>query len=435
MSVKNIRGVVLNASKASLFSPIKVRGVNTYTFGTNVLAWDSMHSYTLSTVAETFGDAIHTQDAGQLNFRCGNAVICPFDFGLLFSCFTAINSAYIEQGESITTLDQDTTIEDIDIAWFGNNAIIYCCKRNLIIPVKATDIKKLCSNQKVSVSSFTESKTYTLTRERFHGAVTTELGEHLCTFPIPDFVQRTYPHLFDEDPANDRVIDDPNTPWDESSGLGSLIASSVQQTGAEATLAKYATHTSLESVVMRTDLMCEPTKRYTDVKDFLGSLCYTDDGAVALAVNFRNSMFVYQPWFTGDVPGQLRVSGAPRFDKFYNVTEECERIERFANTVTERPLTSAQLDIAMFDRIKEAFYEMSLPRIRFANAFGRVVIPEPVLMEALRTAAGETVYCIVPVGSIGTNVICKTASGNLEAKSSMAWGFDDYLFDITEVVK
>lgn len=435
MSVKNVRGVVLNASKASLFSPIKVRGVNCYTFGTNVLSWDSVHSYTMAAIAEEFGDAVRTQDASQLNFRCGRSLVCPFDFGLLFSCFTAINSAYIEQGESITTLDQDTTVDDIDIAWFGNNAVIYCCVRNMIIPVKSPDIHKVCCNQKVEVCSFSESKVYTLARERFHITVTTERGEHLCSFPVPDFVQKAYPHLFDSDPTNDVIRDDPNTPWDESSGLGSLIASSVQHTGAEAALERYAECTSLASVVMRTDLMCTPSKRYTDVENFLGSLCYTGDGEVALAVNFRNNMFVFQPWFTGDVGGTLRVTSSPQFDKFFDVTEECECIERFARTVSNVPLTSAQLDIAMFERVKEAFYSVSLPRIKFANSFGRIVIPEPVLMEALRTAAGETAYCIVPVGSIGSNVICKTANGNLLARNNMDWDFDDYLFDITEVIK
>lgn len=435
MGVQNLRSVVINASSASLFTPVTVRGTNIYTLGTNMLSWDESNNYTLDGIAATFGQAVQANNAEQLMFKCGDTNIPAFDFGLLFTCFTAIVGAYTEQGTSVFTQKCDTSVPEIDITWFGNNAVIYCRERSLIIPLKSADVQNACRYNKVKVENFTAVENYYFTREKLMMSLQSERGELLCTFPIPLTVQRAFSNLFDDDPTNDYVVDDPATPWDERSPLGSLIANSVNITSAEETAKKYQERSVLESVVVRSDLICTPTQRYKTPKEFLGSLCYSDKGVIALAVNFRNSLFVYQPWFTGEMPSTMQVDSNPKLSEFFNVTEECKRIERFAQSVTVAPLTAAQLDVSVFERIKDAFYNMELPRLAFASIFGRVVIPETELLKALGTFAGENVYCIVPVGAIGTNLICKTPAGRLYAMTGMAWNFEEAFYDITEVVK
>lgn len=424
-----------SASAASLFAPVSARGNNTYTFGSNLLSWDEVNNYAVSSIAPTFGQTVPTQDAAQVMFKCGDSNISAFDFGLLFSCFTAIVSAYTEQGSSIFTSKNDTSLPDLDVTWFGNNAVLYSLERGIIIPLKSADVQSACRNAKVRVDNFVDIRSFQLMREKKYFVIETDHGENFCTFPIPMVVQRSFPNLFDDDPTNDDIIDDPNTPWDERSQLGSLIASSASLTSAEYTAQRYRDQVSLESVVVRSDLIIQPSQRYKSTSEFLGSICYSDKDVIALAVNFRNNLFVYKPWFTGEVHSSVQVDSNPKLNSFFNITEECKLITRYAQTVTNTPLTAAQFDIAVFERIKTAFYEMELPRLQLQSAFGRVVIPESVLVKGISTMAGESVFCIVMVGVIGKNVICKTSEGSLLTMPRVPWLEDEAFYDITEVVQ
>ena len=109
------------------------------------------------------------------------------------------------------------------------------------------------------------------------------------------------------------------------------------------------------------------------------------------------------------------------------------------------PLTAAEFDAEVFERVRNAFFDMELPRVQLASAFGRVVVPEPVLLSALSSASSDTIYCIVPVGTIGNNVICKDFDGILTLMELLPeedsvpgswrpWGFDTYFYDITGVL-
>lgn len=435
MSIHNLRSVVANAATASLFTPVTVRGNNTYTFGTNLLSWDEVNNYTIDAIAPTFGQTTQVPNAAQAMFKCGDSAVSAFDFGLLFSCFTAIVGAYTEQGASVFTSNADTSIPELDVVWFGNNAVLYCLERNLIIPIKSADVQNACRNAKVHLDNFVDIRSYQLTREKMYFVIDTEKGENLCRFPVPLMIQRAFPNLFDEDLTNDFVQDDPSTPWDERSQLGSLIASSASLTSAEDTAKRYRDMVALESVVVRSDLIMQPSQRYKSTSEFLGSLCYSDKDVIALAVNFRNNLFVYRPWFTGEKVAKVQVDSNPQLGDFFNISEECKLIERYAQTVTNVPLTAAQLDVGVFEKIKTAFYNMELPRLKLASAFGRIVIPESVLVKGLGSMAGESVFCLVMLGVIGKNVICKTSEGSLTAMSRVPWLEDEAFYDITEVVR
>lgn len=435
MSVQNVRSIAKGASTASLISPVAVRGYNNYTFGTNLLVWDETNSYTLERIASDFGQPVGGGSTGNPMFRCGESAISAYDFGLVFSCMAAIVGAYTESGASVFTEHCDTSVPEVDVAWFGNNAVVFCKERNLIIPIKSADVQNACRHRKVQLENFVDTRVFQLTREKFSFLLDTAKGEALCRISIPLFVQKAFPSLFDSDPTNDVVSDDPNTPWDERSALGSLIASSVNLNSAEDTAQKYRDRVTLESVVVRTDLIFEPKVRYNSVTEFLGSLCYSDKDVIALAVNFRNNLFVYDPWFDGVGESIVQTDANPQFDKFFNVTEECKIVERFAQSVTNVPLTAAQFDVSVFEKVKSAFYEMELPCIKLASAFGRIVVPESVLVKGLSSMSGESIYCVVPVGVIGNDVICKNERGKLEAIVRAPWLNDDALYDITEVIK
>lgn len=434
MTAHNLRTIVKNASAASLLSPVEVKGVNSYVFGTNLISWDEANNYTLERVSKDFGQPVVSNGPGSAMFRCGDSEISAYDFGLVFSCFAAIVAAHTETGTTIFTSYADTSALELDVVWFGNHAIVYSRERNLILPITSACVQGACRYQKTDLSNFTDVRSYRLIRERLSFVIENSMNEVVCRFSIPAHVQRAFPNLFDDDPANDEIMDDPNTPWDERSALGSLIASSTSLTSAEETVERYKSHVSLESVVNRTDLVFTPKIRYNSVQEFLGSLCYSDKGRIALAVNFRDNLFVYKPWFSPNNPDGIQVDSAPNFGAFYNVTQECIYIERYAKSVVKVPLTAAQFDIEVFEKIKAAFYAMELPRLSLASVFGRIVIPESVLVKGLSTASGETMYCLVMVGVIGNNAICKDENGNLYAAVNPPWLKDQAFFDITEVI-
>lgn len=407
-----------------------------------MLSWDETNVYMMSQIASDFGQALSKGGPDQMKFKCGRAEIGVFDFGLLFSCFLGISTAYAESGISLSTAHEVTNLPGISVVWFGNYGIIYSRQHNLIIPLKSADIQRACKYEDVWSENFTDVRKFAVRREGLSLVLLTEQSEQLCFLPIPVGIQKAYPNLFatTETVTEDEFV----ASWDERSQLGSLIHGSISLTDAESTVNRYKENAVLDSVVVRDDLMCTPSTRYNNTQELFGSIAYTDKGAIALAVNFRNNLFVYQPWFGGDEAEDsgIMVDSSPRFQEFFNVTEECQRISRYADTVTVVPLGAAEFDVTIFERIKRAFYEMQLPRVQFASAFGKVVIPEPVLVSSLTSHSGESAYCIVPVGTIGTHIVCKDTQGRLKTiemhKNAEGewtpWGLDTAFYDITGVI-
>lgn len=438
MSVHNIRSIVNSAAGASLFGVVSVRGFNTYNFGTNLLSWDESNNYTFTRIAKNFGQIVSGSGVNGSNtsmFTCGDSAVCAYDFGLIFSCITAIVGASTESGMAVQAEVVQTSDLSIEVVWFGSNAVLFSRERNIIIPVRSADVKNISRYKKVSLENFVDVRSYIAVRVGDSFVVDASDGSALCRFVVPPFVQRTMPMLFTGD--NDQIIDgvdDPNTPWDERSPLGSLIANSINITTAEDTVRKYKETVTIESVVQRQDLVFAPSVRYNTVNEFLGSICYTDKDVIAMAVNFRHNLFIYRPWFNGGNGADLLTDAHPHLDMFYNVTAECTQIERFAASVTNKPLSLAQFDVTVFEKVKEAFSNLELPRVKLVSAFGRIVVPESVLLRGLGSTMGETMYCIVPVGVIGANVICKDENGSLVAMTKPTWFDDEAFYDITEVV-
>lgn len=442
MPVKSLRGTVMTASNVPLLTQVSVRGANNYTIGTNMLSWDETNVYMMSQIASDFGQAVANGGPDQMRFKCGRADIGVFDFGLLFSCFLAISTAYAESGIGLSTSQEATNIPGLSVVWFGNYGIVYGRQHNLIIPLRSADIQRACKYEDVWSENFTDVRKFAVRREGLNLILMTEQEEQLCFIHIPVGIQKAYPSLFS---GEDAVVgENMSSAWDERSQLGSLIHSSVNLTDAEATVNRYKENAVLDSVVVRDDLMCTPTTRYNNTQELFGSIAYTDKGVIALAVNFRNNLFVYQPWYGSEdaESSGILVDSSPKFQEFFNVTEECQRIARYADTVTVVPLGAAEFDVCVFEKVKEAFYEMRLPRVQFASAFGKVVIPEPVLVSSLTSQSGESVYCIVPVGTIGTHIVCKDTQGRLSTIEMhqnsdgdwTPWGIDTAFYDITGVI-
>ena len=433
MTNNGVKNTVAAAATAFLITPIEVHGVNSYTIGTNHLSWDDPHSYLISDVAMTFGQLASTDD-GSTAFICGQTTIPVFDFGLLFSCFRAMVAAKAEFGDSIPTEYKDSTVSHIDVSWFGNHGVLHSQNDNLIIAMTSSNVQKACMHSEVLLDNFTDTRKYKLTREKNFLALENEYGEFVCSFSVPTSIKRSYPNLFAGDGSRP-LEDDITTPWDERSQLGAIIASSCARNSAEETLEKYKMRPELGSVVARYDLIHTPKSRYESKEKFIGSICYTDRDTIALAVNFRNTLFVYRNWFNGGAASkELCVDSNPDFSKFFDVTEECKVIMRFAENVMITPPTAADLNLNVFETINTAFYNLELSRIPFASSLGRVVIPESVLIGALSTSVGENLYCIVPVGAIGNNIVTRTSSGELAATANTPWGVNDYFFDVTEVL-
>lgn len=434
MAIRGVTAEVMSASRVFLLDPVTVNGVNRYIIGTDSITWDDANSYAISQIAPTFGKAVLNHE-GTTAFACGESSISVFDFGLLLSCFTLMSAAQIELGESVPTEEVDTRISGLYGVWFGNAGLIYSRTGNLMIQIPSSAVQRACKRESVRLPCFVDSREFVLTRQEGLLVIDTTNGEGVCQFPVPTFIRRSFPTLFGLEKV--KLVDDPTTPWDETSPLGAVINSMTIANNATETVKKYRSQTNIDSIVVRSDLICTPHMRYKDASDFLGSLCYTDRQDIALAVNLRNNLFIYRPWFDGGDPSEERLSviASPKLSEFYNVNDECERIMQYATTVTHKAPTPAELDYLMFSRIKDAFYAMELPRLAFASTFGKIVIPEAILVPGLDSQAGENIYCIIPVGCIGANVIVINSRGHVEAIKGMPWTTDEYFYDVTEVVR
>lgn len=104
MAHNSISQIVLEASRVQLPQAFKVIGRNTYTISTDFISWDSVHNYTLVEIASTFGNKVQNSEMGvvggvggvkDIGFKCGDEAISAFDFGLLYSIFTAMVMAKV----------------------------------------------------------------------------------------------------------------------------------------------------------------------------------------------------------------------------------------------------------------------------------------------------------------------------------------------------
>lgn len=409
----------------------KLYGDNNFLLSTNFLSYGD-ESMTIAELANNFGTPESNNE-----FACGTGTVSPYDLGLLYSTFTALVAAQTHTGTSVNVEEAETDKEDLECLWLGQYLLVYSKKDKCIIPITPADVLSVCHNQERIVNNFCDLRSYHVSRERKYLHIDNEDGTSMCTVEIPKDIIASFPTLFEVDGHVRQVEDDPCTEWDERSDLGALISVAIGNNAIEEAIEAYSSKVFLGSVVVRDDLLMEPTKRYEDTRKFLGSICYTDKEEIALSVNLRGSLFVYKDWFHSSNALKTRV--VPDFSNFYDVTESVNKIEMFAKTISRVPLTNAQLDQTLFNKITKEFYAVNLPRVKLTSCFGRIVIPESVLCKAIKSNFCA-VYCIVPVGVIGMNVICKNADGELYdihtdgIVGNDIWDIDDYFYDITEVV-
>lgn len=440
MARNSISNTVLEASRVQLSKAVKLYGMKTYTLSTNFLSWDTDNNYNLTDIALTFGtrrgnSPVEVVGGGrEQGFACGNGSISAYDFGLLYTVFTAMVMARVELGGTFPVVSENLHQDGRCIIWLGNDAVLYSASGNLIIPLKNADVERVCAGNKVKVSNFCGKDTYILDREGNALGVTAESGALLTFLEIPECVRKTYSHYFSH---QDGVSSASDTGWVEDSMLGKLIGETDNRSECMAAYEQYKAAPFIGSIVSREDLIVQPTERYADTSNFFGSICYTDKGEIAIAVNFRKGLFVYYPWFTsGDGESrEVMVDPSAKFSEFFNVTEGCNHILRYANTVINRPLTAAQFDLHVFEEIKTAFLGMKLSRIPIQAAFGRVVIPEKILLQELTGGTGESLFCMLPVGIVGSKVICLTSEGALSAVTPSGWDLTSAFYDVTEVVR
>lgn len=436
MATNSIGAKVLTASSVALSKPMQVHGLNTYTISSDFISWGDNHNHSISEIAADFGQ--RTTGVGDKVFICGDDKISVFDFGLLFTVFTAMASAQAELGARFSVFEAETSRDEVKALWVGNDLIIYSSSNNLILPIDNADMERACGGVRLECSNFCTTDRYLVDRERVEiFVVEASKRELFCRLRICDHTQKYYAKHFT---APEEAKVDTFAAWDTRSALGRIIASTDHSLPTKSIFEKYRKKGLATVVDRRDELFVHPEKRYDgmetaqDLRKFAGSLCYTDKAEAVMAVNFHAGLFVYSPCFPGDHFGGVQVDPKPNVEEFYDVSEGCERIMRFANTVINLPLTSAQFDVKVFNSVVNALLEQKLPRLSLASSLGRVVIPESILETTLDTGFGADLFCMVPVGVMGEAVICKTADGKLESIYPRGWGTDGAFYDITEVV-
>lgn len=436
MATNSISAKVMTAASVTLAGPIRVYGVNTYTISSDFISWGEGHNYTISEIAEDFG--ARTAGVGDRVFACGADKISVYDFGLLFTVFTAMTSAQAELGSKFAVSETEVSREGVHALWIGNDVIIYSVSNNIILPVDNADMERICSGERLECSNFCTKDRFIIDRERVEIFIVTATKHELfCRTRISDGTQRSYPKHFAQPEDTDRDV---LATWDIDSTLGRLIASTDRKPPTMSAFKNYKKRGMTEDVSVRHDLLVFPGTHYNGletpegVRQMLGHICYTDKDEVVIAVNHHAGLFVYSPCFPGDNFDGLLVDGSPDLQKFCEVSQECERIMRYAKTVINTPLTSAQLDVRVYNNIATALMEERLPRISFQAGLGKVIIPESVLESTFSAGFGADLFCIVPVGVVGEVVVCKTATGKLEAVYPRGWTTSEAFYDVTEVV-
>lgn len=436
MATNAISARVLDAASVTLSGPVRVHGMNEYVLSSDFISWNETYNHTISDIAAEFGQ--RSAGAGDKIFTCGDDKITVYDFGLLYTVFTAMTNARAELGDSFPITEIPTQQDGVFTLWMGNDLIIYSPTNNLIIPIDNADIERACSGERLECGNFCNKDKFSIDRERTELFVTDlQKKELFCRLRICQHTQKHYGKYFEQPSDKSRDI---LATWDTESTLGRLIATVGSRLPTKDAFKKYRQCGLQESLAKRSDLMVRPTTTYEglqtaeDLKKFFGSVCYTDKDEAIIAVNFHAGMLIYSPCFPGDSFNGLMTDTSPDFSKYYNITAECERIIRFANSVIAKPLTPAQFDVKAYNHVADALLETSLPRLSFTACLGKVVVPESVLESAFNDGFGADLFCIVPVGVVGEIVVCKTPTGKLEAVYPRGWSTDEAFYDITEVV-
>lgn len=444
---RNISTTVIDAAGVSLMNPVKIYGENVYTISSDFIGWGESNNYRLQDIALTFGTRVSDTNmevvgsSRKTGFRCGDAVISVFDFALLYNVFNVMIMAKVEFGSSIHlhTEKLKRAQGNFIAQWFGSYCLLYSVERNVILNVRSQDVEAALTSGSCAVKNFCQSNTFNFTFDGADFALLNGCDDSAGVIGVlssHEFVRRAYARHFTA-PDVAASVPDVIRDLEPDSALGQLVGEAEVRTECLDALKQYRSTSCLNSIAAREDLFVVPQDRYPDINQFFGSVCYTDKEQIAVAVNFRQGLFVYYPWFVSDedTEREVLVDTSAKFDAFYNVTDGCNRIYRFAETVTVRPLTAAEFDLATYAKIRDAFLSLSLPRIPIQSAFGRVVIPESVLVRELTIDFGESIYCLLPVGVVGNKVVCLSANGTLTAMTPSDWGIDGAFFDITEVIK
>lgn len=430
MIENDIRGVALKASNAILGGSIRIKGKREYILTSNSL-WDGSVLITLAEAASTFGIRASERGAsGEVLMQCGPMNIDVFDFGLLYSAFSAIVMATSELGGEVSVSTVTSTDGEYEIAAFGNDLVIYSVSKGLIIQAGNRDIFTVCRKRSVVLQGFSVNEEFVLSLDGHKFVLSTHGGEFLCRFPVPEYVAESYRTVFE----GEVLADDPTTPWDERSMLGGLIAVSDERQDVNRALENYQV-SSLSNAQSRTDLICEPVKKFATPEAIYGSWAYSDKREIVMPISNHNGLLTYTTSLSlmTDEP-EIKYYIQPDLSQFYDVSAEFEQINRFVRCVKNLPLTAAQLDGTMFQKIRTAFLGMQLERLKLAQAFGKVVIPESVMVRELGNTAGDALYCIVPLGMIGEQLVKLDSAGRLVTERPSDWEPSGAFYDVTPLI-
>lgn len=383
---------VMDVSRLCWREPFQVYGVKTYTLSTNHMSWAGAYAGSLSDIAQDFGTPVQ---GTSLQFKCGNDTITAFDYGLLYSIFIAINTSAVSS--SLQFDEMETSSSKINCLWIGDSAVIYSVEHNLILHLDSFSLESVMNGNKASIDNFCSKEFFTVELEKNSKIFISKDDEHfLCSFNLSDFVKNLYFETDDEDD-----IEIFGEGFDADSPLGELVASSISTVDIMSTAEKYKNMTDVSSVVRRTDLVFKADKPYSSLNNFFGSVCY-QDGNIFIPVNYMNGLLVYSQLFKGDLPDTLHTSTPGSFSGYFDIKDAFESIMRFAQSIANRPSSILICDI------EERFKKMELLRVPVESTFGKLVIPESNLLQALSSGIVDTISPIIPIGIIETQLLAYT---------------------------
>lgn len=415
----NIRNTIYTASRATLSKPVQVSGVNPYELATDLFKNGRTSAVCpISDLSETFG-----QRSGDL-FRCGTDMISYFDFGLLYTVFESIADAYAESSSMVQCEESESGDKVIQALWFNDILVVYSVKYLLILPISADAVASLSRHKKLSIKNFAGVDTYTVGRVGNHLCIDSPDGVSIVQVEFSAFAKVANKTLFDDDPTNDEVRDDPYTAWDERSELGSLIGKVSGRTSIDDAIQSY------RSSCRQTDVKSElvfPLSESTAVT--VGQSYVVGDSRVGVLLKKRPVCNTYADWLTKELftDTQAHLS---------DVTDACTRIYQFARTVTARPTPCTKFNSDVFAVIKKRFYSNSLHRLSLSESFGKNVIPESALIRSLYDDNWCLLQCVVPLGVVGTTMVCYSDSGDLQLveQGEFLWNGDGMFYDVGGVI-
>lgn len=459
MANNAISSAVNDAARASLVTPLKIYGSDVYTLSSNYLTWGDTHGIALTALAPTFGDqVISEENPNETVFILGDSTISTYDFGLLYSMFLTLSLAYAEQGVSVSVHETNTTKAGIHAIWLGSACMVYSSNlaEPLILMFSIQDTQELMKSKPIEVDNIYTGDTYIIEREMQELFITNKKNKAiLCKFILSNYVISTYKKFLEEKPLSIKesvpVVQPKVAP---NSILGMFIAKSSKYPDLKTVMKKYQeqgimddlsnirddlfieldTPWDVDSIQTPTDSPNEVLNR-PDISKYYGTIAYSDKSELVIIVNNHTGMLVYNPCFYNSDYSGILTENNPDFSQFYDVTQGCERIMRYCNTVLNLPVSSAKFDPSVFNLVKNAYMELKLPRISFQSSLGKVVIPENILETAVKSNSIAGIFCMVPLGMIGDIIIVKSSMGNCQEITPDTWSINEAFYDITEAVK